>query len=59
MTPMEGTEHHFDPFEEKEGFGAISGGPLFSRRLWSTAEKGGWRPKFCGQKALKYLDFAG
>ena len=26
---MEGTEHHFGPFEEKE-FGAIPGGPLFS-----------------------------
>ena len=26
MTAMEGTEHHFGPFQEK-GFGAISGGP--------------------------------
>ena len=30
MTPMEGTEHHFGPFSEKD-FGAISGGPFFSR----------------------------
>ena len=37
MTPMERAEHHFGPFREKD-FGAISGGPLFSRRLWFTAE---------------------
>ena len=27
MTPMEGTEHHFRPFQDKD-FGAVSGGPL-------------------------------
>ena len=32
MTPMEGTEHHFAPFQKK-GIGATSGGPLFSRPL--------------------------
>ena len=35
--PMEGTEHHFGLFLEQD-FGAISGGPLFSRPLWFTAE---------------------
>ena len=49
MTPMEGTEHHFGPFSEQD-FGAISGGPLFSRPLWFTAES--WSLKkiarFCG-----------
>ena len=33
MTPMEGTEHHFGPFGEKD-FGAMSGGPFFSQPLW-------------------------
>ena len=35
---MEGTEHHFGPFWEKD-VGAISGGPFFSRPLWFTAER--------------------
>ena len=34
---MEGTEHRFGPCWEKD-FGAISGGPLFSRPLWFTAD---------------------
>ena len=34
---MEGTEHHLGPFYEKD-FGAISGGPLFSRPLCFTAD---------------------
>ena len=38
MTPMERTEHHFGPFWEKD-FGAISGGPFFSRPLCFTADK--------------------
>ena len=37
MNPMEGTEHHFGPFQEKD-FGEISGGPLFSRPLCFTAD---------------------
>ena len=44
---MEGTERHFGPFWEKE-FGAISGGPFFSRPLWFTADvswKGGVVPQ--------------
>ena len=36
MTPMEGREHHFGPFLEKD-FGGIRR-PLFSRPLWFTAE---------------------
>ena len=35
---MEGTEHNFGPFQEKD-IGAMSGGPLFSRPLWISAEK--------------------
>ena len=34
----EGTEHHFGFFREKD-FGAICGGPCFSRPLCFTAEK--------------------
>ena len=41
LTPMERTEHHFGPFWEKE-FGAISGGPFFSRPLCFTAECNLW-----------------
>ena len=37
MTPTERTEHHFGPFWEKD-FGAISGGPFFSRPLCFTAD---------------------
>ena len=37
MTPMEGTEHHSGLFLKKD-FGAISGGPLFSRPLCFTAD---------------------
>ena len=36
-TPVERTEHHFGPFWEKD-FGAISGGPFFSRSLCFTAD---------------------
>ena len=35
MTPMERTEHHFGPFWDND-FGAISGGPFFSRPLCFT-----------------------
>ena len=38
MTPMGRTEHHFGPFWEKD-FGAISGGPFFSRPLCFIADK--------------------
>ena len=38
MTPMERTEHHFGPFWDKD-FGAISGGPFFSRPLFSSARR--------------------
>ena len=37
MTPMERTKHHFGAFGEKD-FGAISGGPFFSRPLCFTAD---------------------
>ena len=40
MTPMERAEHYFGSFWEKE-FGTISGGPLFSRPIWFTADSGG------------------
>ena len=44
------TEHHFGPFWEKD-FGAISGGPFFSRRLCFTAEMmTGWHGMENGQK---------
>ena len=36
MAPMERIEHHFGPFWEKD-FGAISGGPFFSRPLCFTS----------------------
>ena len=39
MTPMERAEHHSGPCWEKD-FGAISGGPFFSRPLCSTADQG-------------------
>ena len=38
MTPIERAEHHFGPFWEKD-FGALSGGPLFSRPLCFTADR--------------------
>ena len=37
MSPMEKTEHHFGPFCGKD-FGAISGGPFFSRPLFLTVD---------------------
>ena len=37
MAPMERTDHRFGPFWAKD-FGAISGGPFFSRPLRFTAE---------------------
>ena len=60
MTPMERADHHFGRFWEKD-FGAISGGPFFSRPLLFAAEiqttprnKGVWqRRKHINKKARK------
>ena len=41
MTPMGGTDHHFGPFLREGFWGAISGGPLFSRPLGL----GAWGPR--------------